>query len=103
MKFLVVFEGRKFDSDVDGRSHRVGFYASRHVEAASVEAIRIKDSIDALLEELRRESIHASADSVVNIADVSEYEPSSGGKVGGFTFFPDETLLRKMLNRLRNR
>jgi hypothetical protein len=101
MKFLLRLEGRKFLTQVDGTSRRVGFYASRLVEAANAESVDMESVCRAVFDELKDQGIQSIPESVLRPDALYEYEESlDDSKVGGFIFFVDETIFGRLLRKL---
>jgi hypothetical protein len=99
MLFLVLFEGKGFLSEVDGRRQRVGFYCNRRVEAPDEENIDPGAAIALIIEELKQKGVLQTPEASVEMQRASEFEPRHEAFEHGFTFYAEESLFRRLLNR----
>lgn len=90
--FRVVVRGRNFWLTIDGRLGRMGFDATRFVEAADEEQAEDK-ALDMLQDD---QTLHGAANEpgdppeifIEEIDEVAADKVLSG--IGGYTFYPDE-------------
>ncbi len=102
-KFLVLFEGRKFVTTIDGRRQTVGFFANRGLDAASLEEVARTDAMETMAPELAAQGLVRTDRSSVQIVRACCFEDEHAQVARGFSFFPDGSFLERMRNLFRAR
>ncbi len=97
-KLLVLFEGRKFKGQFEGETRLVGFYANRACNDESVEVFDEVAECMKLVDDMKRLGYQTTPSTAVRAEQMSHFdEVAHADKIGGFTFFPDEAILRRLL------
>ena len=99
MHLWVTFEGRHFESSMDGTRRRVGFYASRRIEALSAEEIDAYAAAEKILAELVSHKTWPTPRSAVRVIRVRRSQKEDEEHAQGFSFFPEGSFVRRLLAR----
>jgi hypothetical protein len=100
---FALVEGKGFRGSIDGRLLKLGFVTNRDLAAATVEEI----DQDALFERVRSELLRAGVEPLPGarlwISKTSYRRDDDLREFNGFSFYPEESWLRRILNAIMRR
>jgi len=100
LRFLAMVAGINFEGVLDGESARVGFYANRHVEASSSEAVDQAALFELISRELKQSGIDPTPQSKIWVSRVSQVSAEDDRRFSGFSFYKQDSWLKRALSKL---
>jgi hypothetical protein len=100
VKRLVMVYGTNFEAKIEGRQSRIGFVGSRVVRADNVEDIDQEALFKWVFDELNSQGISPTPRTVMQLTRVSRRAETDQQEFRGFSFFPQEGWLRRLLSRV---
>jgi hypothetical protein len=85
-----MFEGSGFQLSINGTLQRVGFYASRIIDASSDGQIDTNCLLESLYGDLHKSEVIRTTTSEVSVSEVKPLHDGVPAPSSGFTFFVDD-------------